>query len=300
MLVLSGDHIYKMRYSNMLEQHIRTGADATIAVYEVPWDEASRFGIMNTDEEGRIVEFEEKPAKPRSNLASMGIYLFNWPMLRRALIEDEADRKSDHDFGHNIIPKLLREDYALMTYNFAGYWKDVGTIKSLWESNMDILDRPDEIDLRDASWRIYSRNPVKPAHYIAEGAVVRNSALTDGCQIFGEVEHSVLSHSVIVEKGAQVRDSVLMPGVIVREGAKLEKAIVGMETEIGRGAVIGGGDGKTSPYYNNKICSDGITLIVGGLVLREGAVVPGNTMVCADVSAGDESVIAETEPVSAL
>ncbi|MDI9497112.1 MAG: glucose-1-phosphate adenylyltransferase [Bacillota bacterium] len=300
-LVLSGDHVYKMRYSSMLEEHLSSGADTTIAVYEVPWDEASRFGIMNADEDGRIVEFEEKPAKPKSNLASMGIYLFNWPLLRRALIEDEADETSDHDFGKNIIPKLLGEGHKLMTYRFSGYWKDVGTIRSLWESNMDILDRPDDIDLRDKSWRIYSRNPVKPAHYIAPGARVRGSALTDGCQIFGDVEHSVLSHSVIVEKGATVRDSVLMPGVIVREGARLEKVIVGMGTVIGRDAVIGGRSDTSNPYHESRLCADNITLIDGGLTLRDGSVVPGNAMVHNDVDVkGAESVIVDTEPVPAL
>ncbi|MDI9468893.1 MAG: glucose-1-phosphate adenylyltransferase [Bacillota bacterium] len=300
-LVLSGDHVYKMRYSSMLQEHLESGADTTIAVYEVPWDEASRFGIMNADENGRIVEFEEKPAKPKSNLASMGIYLFNWPLLRRALIEDEADENSDHDFGKNIIPKLLGEGHKLMTYRFSGYWKDVGTIRSLWESNMDILDRPDDIDLRDKSWRIYSRNPVKPAHYIASGARVRGSALTDGCQIFGDVEHSVLSHSVIVEKGATVRDSVLMPGVIVREGARLEKVIVGMGTVIGRDAVIGGRSDTSNPYHEARLCSDNITLIDGGLTLRDGSVVPGNAMVHNGVDVKDaDSVIVDTEPVPAL
>ena len=178
--ILSGDHIYKMNYADMLQHHISNEADATIAVYEVPWDEASRFGIMNADENGNIVEFEEKPPNPKSNLASMGIYMFSWPLLRKVLIEDEADDDSVHDFGKNIIPKYLEAGKKLITYNFQGYWKDVGTVKSLWESNMDLIDRPDELDLHNDDWRIYSRNPVKSAHYIAKSAKVTSSAMTDG------------------------------------------------------------------------------------------------------------------------
>ncbi len=299
-LILSGDHIYKMNYNRMLDAHVKSGADATIAVYEVPWDEASRFGIMNTDEDGHIVEFEEKPAKPKSNLASMGIYLFSWPILRKALIEDDKDAKSSHDFGKNIIPKLLGEGKKLISHRFSGYWKDVGTIKSLWESNMDILDHPDEIDFRDETWRIYSRNPVKPAHYISEEAVVSRSAMTDGCQVFGTVEHSVLSHSVIVEAGAVVKDCVLMPGVHVKKGAVLNKVIVGMDTVIGEKSKIGGKTDTDNPYYNDTICQDDITLIDGGLVLKKGSVVPGNCMVAHGVCDGDGSVIDRVEHVSTI
>ncbi len=290
-LILSGDHIYKMNYNTMLTAHIKTGAAATIAVYEVPWDEASRFGIMNTDAEGQIVEFEEKPAEPKSNLASMGIYIFSYDVLRPALIEDEQDENSSHDFGKNIIPKLLNSGHKLMSYTFSGYWKDVGTISSLWESNMDILDSPDEIDFRDASWRIYSRNPVKPAHYIAAGSSVKNSCMTDGCVVYGSVEHSVLSHSVRIEEGAVVKDSVLMPGVHVKAGAVVEKSIIGMNTVIGENAKIGGSDGKGTPYYNNKICSNNISLIDGGLQIREGAVVPGNCMVTYNEELGYDDII---------
>lgn len=297
-LILSGDHIYKMNYNRMLEAHQKNEADVTIAVYEVPWDEASRFGIMNTDEEGLIVEFEEKPEKPKSNLASMGIYLFSWPVLRKALIEDDADAKSSHDFGKNVIPMLLDEGKKLVSYRFAGYWKDVGTVKSLWESNMDILDYPDEINFRDETWRIYSRNPVKPAHYISNEAVVKRSALTDGCRIFGQVEHSVLSHSVIVEEGAIVKDSVLMPGVHVKKGAVLEKVIVGIDTVIGENSKIGGKADKKNVYYNTTICSDDITLIDGGLFLKKNSVVPGNCMVTNGIGDGDESVIHHEVQVS--
>ncbi len=297
-LILSGDHIYKMNYNRMLEAHIKAEADATIAVYEVPWDEASRFGIMNTDENGLIVEFEEKPAKPKSNLASMGIYLFSWPILRSVLIEDDKDKKSSHDFGKNIIPRLLKEEKKLISHRFSGYWKDVGTIKSLWESNMDILDHPDELNFRDETWRIYSRNPVKPAHYVSAGAKVSRSAMTDGCRIFGTVEHSVLSHSVFVESGAVVRDCVLMPGVHVKRGAVLEKVIVGIDTVIGENCRVGGEEDPDNPYHNDTICSDNITLIDGGLVLKKGSVIPGNCMVMSGVCKGEDDVIDRVEHIS--
>lgn len=279
LLVLSGDHIYKMDYAAMLRAHIKERADATIAVFEVPWTDASRFGIMNTDEAGQITEFIEKPAEPRSNLASMGVYIFNWAVLRDQLIRDEEDPSSSHDFGKNIIPDMLKADRRLIAYRFCGYWKDVGTITSLWEANMDILDRPEEIDLRDRDWRIYSRNPVKPAHYIAAGASVVNSALTDGCSIFGTVEHSVLSNSVTVEKGAIVRDSVLMPGVTVKAGAELNKCIIGFSTVIGRNVKAGDGVAGVCRYRNRRLCNNGITVLERGLVIRDGAVIPGDCMV---------------------
>lgn len=291
-LILGGDHIYKMQYDKMLKQHIEEEADCTIAVYEVPWDEAPRFGIMNTDETGKnILEFEEKPAEPKSNLASMGIYIFTWDVLRNELIKDEADPNSSHDFGKNIIPSMLAQNMKLSAYSFSGYWKDVGTIRSLWDANMDILDRPDEINFRDPSWRIYSRNPVKPAHYIASTAEVTDSCMTDGCQIYGKVHHSVLSHSVIVEEGAEVRDSVLMPGVVVRKGAVVNKAIISMDTVIGEGAVVGGKQDKDNPYYNQKLCSDEIVVIDRNLVIKDKAVIPGNTMVEYREDLGEESVV---------
>ena len=278
-LVLSGDHIYKMDYNAMLKFHIKTEASATIAVIEVPIEDASRFGIMNTDKQSRIVDFEEKPAKPRSNLASMGVYIFNWPVLRAELSCDEEDPNSDHDFGKNIIPKMLSADMRLMAYRFTGYWKDVGTIGSLWEANMDLLDRPEEINLRDRNWRIYSRNPIKPAHYIADNARVVNSALTDGCNVCGHVEHSMLFNSVTVEKGAVVRDSILMPGVRVEAGARLNKCIVSFGTIIGKHVRAGADVEGECRYSNTRLCQDGITVFERGLKIRDGAVVPGNCMV---------------------
>jgi glucose-1-phosphate adenylyltransferase len=287
-LILSGDHVYKMDYHQMLRAHRKANAAATIAVLEVPWAEAPRFGIMNTDADDMITEFEEKPKKPRSNLASMGVYIFNWEILRRKLVEDEARQGSTHDFGKDVIADMLAEGLPMLAYRFSGYWKDVGTIASLWEANMDILDRPEELNFRDRNWRIYSRNPVQPAHFVAAGANIVNSAMTDGCSIFGTVEHSVLSSSVTVEAGAVVKDCVLMPGVTVESGAFLDKCIVGSETIIGRNVRAGasvkiaaGADGKTpaNPYLNNRICSEGITVFERGLKIRESAVIPGNSMV---------------------
>lgn len=299
-LILSGDHIYKMNYAEMLGEHIREKADASIAVLEVSWEEASRFGIMNADADGTITAFEEKPKKPKSNLASMGVYIFTWSKLRDKLTRDEEDPASSHDFGKNIIPTMLQEGSKLHAYRFSGYWKDVGTIASLWEANMDILDRPDEINLRDRTWRIYSRNPVKPAHFIARGANVIDSALTDGCVIYGHVEHSVLANSVTVEKGAVVKDSILFPGVTVRSGSRLNKCIVGFSTIIGNNVRAGADvpatqqpDGQTVPesackYLNTKLCTSGITVFDRAIRIRDGAVICGNSMV--EYSAPDEII----------
>lgn len=280
-LILSGDHVYKMDYNKMLSHHIKNEADVTIAVIEVPWDEASRFGIMNTDEDMKITEFQEKPAEPKSNLASMGIYIFTWDVLKESLRADARDKDSAHDFGKNIIPALLDAGSNLVAYTFDGYWKDVGTIFSLWEANMDLLDTPDEIDLRDASWRIYSRNPVKPAHYISESATIKNSCTTDGCRVMGYVEHSVLGHSVIVEEGAVVRDSVLLPGSIIRSGAVVDKAIIGLDSVVSRNVKIGHtADKKTEDcVYENEYCSHGISVVDNGVILKENAQIPENCMV---------------------
>lgn len=226
LLVLSGDHIYKMNYSKVLEYHKQNNADATITVIEVPTDEASRFGIMNTDEFGNIIDFEEKPKEPKSNLASMGIYIFNWKVLKKALEEDILDVTSTRDFGKDIIPKLLREEKKLVAYKFQGYWKDVGTIQSLWEANMDLLDEECPFDLYERNWRIYSDNIEREPHYIGDEAVIINSMVTQGCRIHGTVDNSVIFPGVKIAKGAYVKDSVLMPNVVVKEGAYINKAIV--------------------------------------------------------------------------
>ncbi len=294
-VILSGDHIYKMDYAAMLKQHIAKGADATVAVYEVPWEEAPRFGILNTEGDDSIYEFEEKPAEPKSNLASMGVYIFTWDVLRAALIKDEADPNSNNDFGKNIIPMLLSEGKKLFAYRFSGYWKDVGTISSLWETNMDILDKPEEINLVDRSWKIFSRNPVKPSHFIGKDGRVKSSALTDGCRIHGDVEHSVLSESVIVEKGAVVKDCVLLPGVVVKEGAHIERCIVDFGTVIGKNVKAGPNVEGECAYTNHKICSQGITVFERGLIIKDNAVIPANSMIDSDIEVSDEeSVIQST------
>ncbi len=256
-LVLSGDHIYKMDYNAMLNFHIRHGADATIAVREVPWEEASRFGIMNTDADDNIVEFEEKPKNPKSNKASMGVYIFTWEKLRQYLVADEADKKSSNDFGKNIIPSMLADKQVLCAYSFDGYWKDVGTIESLWEANMDLLSTPMPIDLHDKKWRIYARNPGMAPHYIAKGAQVNDSLITEGCEVYGTVNHSVLFAGVTVEEGANVQDSVIMPGAVIHRGAVVRRAIVAENAVVGAGAFVGEEKG------NIAVVGQGVTLPAG-------------------------------------
>lgn len=238
-LILSGDHIYKMNYDKMLQAHKENNADATIAVIPVPMKEASRFGIMNTDENGKIVEFEEKPAEPKSNLASMGIYIFNWKLLRKMLIADMKDSNSNHDFGKDIIPALLNSGKSLYAYKFQGYWKDVGTIDSLWEANMDLLDAKNELDLNDPTWKIYTEDATTLPHYIGPDASIHRAFITQGCQIEGEVKNSVLFTGAKVGPGAKVVDSVLMPDSVVEAGAKVTRAIVGNRVVIGKDAVVG-------------------------------------------------------------
>ncbi|EFV77089.1 glucose-1-phosphate adenylyltransferase [Cytobacillus pseudoceanisediminis] len=237
-LILSGDHIYKMNYELMLNYHIEKGADATISVIEVPWPEASRFGIMNTDEEMRVAEFEEKPAYPKNNLASMGIYIFNWSVLKEYLEMDDRNPESTHDFGKDIIPLMLDENKKLFAYPFNGYWKDVGTVKSLWEANMDLLDDECELNLFDHDWRIYSVNPNHPPQYISTQAEVAESLINEGCTIEGEVEKSVLFQGVLVGKNTVIRESVIMPDAVIGENVYIEKAIVPSGMNIPDGVVI--------------------------------------------------------------
>ena len=238
-LVLSGDHIYKMNYDKMLVAHKEANADATIAVIEVPMKEASRFGIMNTDESGRIVEFEEKPEHPKSNLASMGIYIFTWKLLRKILMADIKNPDSNHDFGKDIIPTMLNDGKTLYAYKFKGSWKDVGTIDSLWEANMDLLSSKNELDLGDPSWKIYTEDVTALPQYISTEADVKDAYITQGCVVQGEVKHSVLFTGVKVGVGAKVIDSVLMPGAIVEDGAVVQRALVAGGIRIGKGAVVG-------------------------------------------------------------
>ena len=243
-LVLSGDHIYKMNYAKMLAEHKANNADATIAVIEVPFKEASRFGIMHTDEEGHIIEFQEKPEHPKSNLASMGIYIFNWKPLRKLLVADMKDPDSHHDFGKDIIPQLLADNKTLYAYRFKGYWKDVGTIDSLWEANMDLLDSNNELDLNDPTWKIYTEDATTLPHYVGPEASIKRSFVTQGCVIEGEVKNSVLFTGVEVGEGAKIIDSVLMPGVKVEAGAVVQRALVADGVKIGKEAVVGSADSE--------------------------------------------------------
>lgn len=237
--VLSGDHIYKMDYSKMLDFHKKNNAEATIAVLEVPWEEASRFGIMTADETGTITEFAEKPAEPKSNLASMGVYIFTWQTLKRHLIANEQDEGASKDFGKNIIPAMLNEGCKLVAYHFDAYWKDVGTIDSLWEANMDCLDPNVPLDLYDPKWKIYSRNPVMPPHYAGPNSKIENSMVAEGCEIDGEIDFSVLFDGVVIEEGATVKYSIIMPNTVIKKGAVVEYSIIGEECTVGEGAHIG-------------------------------------------------------------
>ena len=253
LLVLSGDHIYKMDYDKMLDYHKEMNADATIAVIEVPMKEASRFGIMNTDGAGRIVEFEEKPEHPKSNLASMGIYIFNWKLLRKMLLADMKDSDSHHDFGKDIIPQLLNDNKTLAAYKFKGYWKDVGTIDSLWEANMDLLDSRNELNLNDASWKIYTEDTPTLPQYIGPNAKIDKAFITQGCVVEGEVKHSVLFTGCKVGEGAKIIDSVLMPGVEVAAGAVVQRALVADNIKIGPEAVVGSADSENIELVSKRV-----------------------------------------------
>lgn len=238
-LVLSGDHIYKMDYNDMLESHKKNNATCTIAVIKVPYEEASRFGIMNTHEDGAIYEFEEKPKQPKSNNASMGIYIFSWQKLRSYLVEDENKKNSSNDFGKDIIPSMLNAGEKLIAYSFDGYWKDVGTISSLWEANMDLLDHSSGLNMNDKSWKIYSRSSAEPPHYAGETAIVKNSIITEGCNVAGEVVNSVLFHSTQIKRGAKVVGSTIMPGAIIKEGAEVYYSIIAEKAVVEKGAKVG-------------------------------------------------------------
>lgn len=238
-VILSGDHIYKMDYAKMIDFHKKNNADCTIAVLEVPWEEASRFGILATDNNNKIYEFAEKPAEPKSNKASMGVYVFSWDKLRKYLEEDEANPESSNDFGKNIIPTMLNDGQRMFAFPFKGYWKDVGTIDSLWEANLDIINPNVDLDLSDKSWRIYSRNPMSPPHYIGSDAVVETSSISEGCEIDGTVDYSVVSPNVTIEKGAEVKYSVIMPGAVIKEGAKVYYSIIAENAVIEKDAQVG-------------------------------------------------------------
>ncbi|MGN0568420.1 MAG: glucose-1-phosphate adenylyltransferase [Acutalibacteraceae bacterium] len=272
-LILSGDHIYKMDYSKMLSYHKEKNADCTIASLEVPWEEASRFGLMFVNDDGSISEFEEKPKHPKSNKASMGVYIFTWSKLRRYLLEDEANPSSGNDFGHDLIPAMHEAGERLFAYPFEGYWKDVGTIDSLWEANLDLLNPKVDLDLSDNSWKIYSRTPSSPPHYVAPTATVQNSMIAEGCEIAGDVDFSVIFANVTVEEGATVKDSIIMPGTVIKSGATVQYAIVAENAVIEKNAVVG-----ERPEAMKNLEEWGVAVIGNGVTVSEGAVIEPKAM----------------------
>ncbi|MBR2421423.1 MAG: glucose-1-phosphate adenylyltransferase [Oscillospiraceae bacterium] len=279
-IILSGDQICKQDYREFLNFHKEKNADFSVAVMEVPWEEASRFGLMVTDENAQITEFQEKPKNPKSNLASMGNYIFKWSILRKYLIEDELDPNSDNDFGKNIIPNLLKDGCKMFAHRFDGYWKDVGTIPSLWEANMEVLDPENSgIDLFDNSWKIYSRNSGMTAHKISSSAVVENSMITDGCRVDGTVKHSILFAGVKVEAGAVVEDAVVMGNAVIKAGAQVRHCIVAENAVIGENAIVG-----AMPEGEAK----GVATIGPGVNVGANAKIGANAMVKEDVKEGEE------------
>ena len=279
-IILSGDQICKQDYSEFLAFHKEKGADFSVAVMEVPWEEASRFGLMVTDENAQITEFQEKPKNPKSNLASMGNYIFKWSILRQYLIEDEQDPNSDNDFGKNIIPNLLKDGRKMFAHRFDGYWKDVGTIPSLWEANMEVLDPENSgIDLFDENWKIYSRNSGMTAHKISGSAIVENSMITDGCRVDGTVKHSILFAGVKVEAGAVVEDAVVMGNAVIKAGAQVKHCIVAENAVIGENAIVG-----AMPEGDVK----GVATIGPDVTVGANAKIGPNAMVKENVKEGEE------------
>ena len=278
--ILSGDHIYKMDYAKMLAYHKEKNADCTIAMLEVPWEEASRFGLMLVNDEGEITAFEEKPEVPSSNKASMGVYIFTWKKLREYLLADEADPNSSNDFGKNLIPAMHNAGERLFAYQFDGYWKDVGTIDSLWEANLDLLRPSVDLDLSDNSWRIYSKTPVSPPHFVSDKASVENSMISEGCTIDGKIDYSVLFADVTVEEGAVVDSSIIMPGTVVKKGAVVQYAIVAENAVIESGAVVGE---KPENVANRD--DWGVAVVGAGVTVGAGAKVAPKAMAGEDVPA---------------
>lgn len=284
-LILSGDHIYKMDYSKMLEFHKANNCTATIAVLEVPFEEASRFGIMNTLDDDKIYEFEEKPANPKSNLASMGIYIFTWKKLREALIEDNKVH-SNSDFGMHIIPKMLADGETLYAYRFNDYWKDVGTIESYWQANMELIKTVPEFNFYDKFWKIYTKTDNQPPQYVGKGAKLRQSIASEGCEIYGEVHSSVLGPDVLIKKGAVVRDSILMENVVIEEGAVVDRCIIDRNNIIGKGAVLGEGENIPNELKPN-IYNTGITVVGENSVIPDGVHIGKNCVIYGKTSVED-------------
>ena len=290
-LVLSGDHIYKMDYNILLDYHKEKQADVTLAVIEVPWEETHRFGVMITGKNNDVLEFQEKPKDEdaKSNLASMGVYVFNWKQLRKFLIDDEMDNQSNHDFGKNVVPKMLEENYRLFAYPFRHYWKDVGTVQSLWQANMDLLHDNPELDLYERDWKIYSVNPNQPAQFIAPNAQLKQSLVNEGCQIYGSVENSVLFQGVFVGENSSLKDSVIMSSTKIGNNVNIERTIIGEESVIEDGCTIGQpGEGQ-----------EGITVIGENVVVKSGKTIPGGVEMnidnchefgCIPHNAGEEEV----------
>lgn len=281
--ILSGDHIYKMDYSKMLDYHKEKDAACTIAMLEVPWEEASRFGLMLTDDDNKIAEFEEKPKNPRSNKASMGVYIFTWSKLRQYLIDDEANPNSSNDFGHDVIPAMHNAGEKMYAYLFDGYWKDVGTIDSLWEANMDLLDPNVPLDVWDPEWKIYSRTSGCPGHYIGTEAHVDNSMLTEGCHVEGTVANSVLFAEARVEKGATVESTILMPGAVVEEGAEVYYSIIAENVTVKKGATVG-----ARPENVEDKSKWGVAVVGEGVTIGENASVGPKAMLEKDVQDGEK------------
>ena len=283
-LILSGDHIYIMDYHEMLVAHREKKADATIAVITVPWEEASRFGVLEIDDEKRVMKFAEKPKKPTSNLASMGVYIFKWDMLKKYLLLDENTEKSSNDFGKNVLPMMLKDQTRLFAYKFHSYWKDVGTIESLWQANMDLIERPPKFNLYEENMRIYCRNPIKPPHYASESAEITSSLITEGCDINGDIETSVMFAGVYVGKGSKISNSVVFPNAKIGKNCVINKAIIGDNTIIGDGCVINGPiedteDDDVLNMFESEYCSNGITLIGPDIEIAGGVQISENSMV---------------------
>lgn len=279
--VLSGDHIYKMDYAKMLQFHKEKNAACTIAMLEVPWEEASRFGLMFTDGDGRITAFEEKPKNPKSNKASMGVYMFTWEKLRQYLIDDENDPESSNDFGKNVIPAMHKAGERLFAYEFDGYWKDVGTIDSLWEANLDLLNKKANIDLSDPSWKIYGRGTISAPQYISDKATVENSIVAEGCEIEGDIDYSVLFSDVKVEEGANVHYSIVMPGAVIKKGAVVQYAMVAENSVIEEGAVIG-----ENPEKCDNLEDWGVSVVGANVTVGKDAKVKAKSMIAEDVEGG--------------
>ena len=280
--VLSGDHIYKMDYAKMLQFHKEKDAACTIAMLEVPWEEASRFGLMFTDDDGRITAFEEKPKNPKSNKASMGVYMFTWEKLRQYLIDDENNPESSNDFGKNVIPAMHEAGERLFAYGFEGYWKDVGTIDSLWEANLDLLNPKANIDLSDSTWKIYGRGAATAPQYVSDKAVIENSIAAGGCEIEGKIDYSVLFSDVTVEEGAFVDYSIVMPGAVIKKGAVVQYAMVAENAVIEEGAVVG-----ENPEKCDNLENWGVSVVGAGVTVGKNAVVKAQSMISEDVKEGE-------------